>query len=194
MMLRSVYIIVVFSKISLVDSQCCGNGFSIPGFNMEYINNKIYNPYLDDDNDSGDEQSRDEYTRDVFKDLANSLIDAENELRQYCDKNEKAVEILNTEEYTCSYHLQGYEESSIYIRIRHRIMRVIAESKAGVRRKVLDDVKIVPDSLQTGEATYDLKDGILKINIPLDRMKSDTCQGNRRDTFVVPYNIYSLLR
>lgn len=214
-MTRLVHIIIaVFIVVSSVESRFGNyrpfnsrafdlNNFKDPTINR-YVNPRsIEDSYEEIDSrvqdnrrfeDISDDESRAEITMEIFNDLAQNLIDADYDLRRYYSENERAVEIYNTKEYLCAYPIEDYQRSSVVIKIRHRVMRVIAVSKPEVPRKILDDIKILPENLNTNDATYVFQNGSLIIRVPSEKRRSNVCKRINREVISVPYDIGTLLK
>lgn len=205
-MARLVHIIVLLIIVSSGELRFGSNKrFNTHGFDWRFMNpaiNPAMNPRrLEDSSDEIDnrvqynrtfedmikEEIRAKDTLEIFYNLARNFIGAEYAFHRYCNKNERAIEIYNTKEYLCSYPIKDYKISSVFIRIIHRVMRVVAVSKPGVPRKVLDDIRILPDNLNTDNATYAVENGNLTIHVPFEEKHSNVCNEYRKGVIFVPY-------
>ncbi|CAK1602537.1 unnamed protein product [Parnassius mnemosyne] len=124
-----------------------------------------------------------------FESLAQCVISADNLLKTSCTKSvhNRTRVYQGLDFYVLKYYLQEFTENSINVVIKHRVIYVTAQENGIVTFK---DLRILPDSVKTTDATWYFEDGLLRVLLPYKNpLKSEvilTCGDTDQTIINVP--------
>ncbi|CAG4958631.1 unnamed protein product [Parnassius apollo] len=120
-----------------------------------------------------------------FESLAQCVIAADNFRKNSCAKSTyhrtQVIQGLNF--YELKYYLQEFDENSITVKIKYRVLYVTAK-KLGTDS--FKDLRILPDSLKMTDATWYFEGDVLRVLIPYkNQLKTEvtlTCGDSDHDS------------
>lgn len=97
------------------------------------------------------------------------VIEQEERLMQFCYQNwpMKTGQIFKNDSFYLIYNLTEPRDSRITVRIKHRYLHITATEKYGNQEIIFQDMKVLPDIVNTDAAQWTYKNGeTLTIRIP----------------------------
>ncbi|XP_038220886.1 uncharacterized protein LOC119838830 [Zerene cesonia] len=98
-----------------------------------------------------------------FDMIADKVIESDEAYQEYCKTHSNiAQEMFGPDGYTLKYKLPGFDERSMSVQIKHRVVFV----KAAKSTEVFQDVKVLSDILKMDDAKWYHEDDFLVVTVP----------------------------
>ncbi|CAG4953758.1 unnamed protein product [Colias eurytheme] len=98
-----------------------------------------------------------------FDMIANNVIQCDESYQEYCKTHPNvALETYGPDDYTLKYKLPGFDEKSMSVQIKHRVVSV----KATKGTEEFQDVKVLSDILKMENAKWYHEDDYLVVSVP----------------------------
>ncbi|XP_045770910.1 uncharacterized protein LOC123871255 [Maniola jurtina] len=122
------------------------------------------------------------------------LIAQEERFVQFCQENAPAMigEMYRIDNYYLVYDLIEARDSKITVRIKHKFLHITATEKYGNQEIIFQDVKVLPDMVNTDAAQWTFKNGetlIIKIpyRVPIGKHDTKSCPVVNKNVIDVPH-------